>query len=276
MSKEFKIGMLWVEGPLSFLEQLCIVSFLDAGQNVRLYVYNDVPNVPKGVEVCDARDILPTEEFITHAKTGSVAPHADKFRYLMLAKHSDIIWADTDAYCVRPFTTDNGHFHGWAASNEINNGVLRLPARGKVLADLIKLTSDPYGIPPWLPKWKRKELQAAKDAGNPKHAGELEWGIWGPRALTWALKHHNQVKYALPQSALYPVPFKNRRMMGHPNRPVEELLEEDTYSIHFWGRRMRAFLLEIYDGIPPSDSLIGRLVEKHEIDVKSAPLKRKT
>ena len=65
-------------------------------------------------------------------------------------------------------------------------------------------------------------------------------------------------------------------MMGRPNRPVEELLEEDTYSIHFWGRRMRAFLLEIYDGIPPSDSLIGRLVEKHEIDVKSAPLKRKT
>ena len=59
--------MLWVEGPLSFLEQLCIVSFLDAGQHVRLYVYNDVPNVPKGVEVCDARDILPTEEFITHA-----------------------------------------------------------------------------------------------------------------------------------------------------------------------------------------------------------------
>ncbi|XAT62512.1 hypothetical protein GN278_02500 [Rhodobacteraceae bacterium Araon29] len=264
--------MLWVEGPLSFLEQLCIVSFLDAGQNVRLYVYNDVPNVPKGVEVCDARDILSTEEFITHTRTGSVAPHADKFRYLMLAKHSDIIWADTDAYCVRPFTTDNGHFHGWTAPHEINNGVLRLPARGKVLADLIKLTSDPYGIPPWLPKWQRKELQAAKDAGNPRHAGEMEWGIWGPRALTWALKHHNQVKYALPQPTLYPVPFKDRRMMGRPNRPVEELLEEDTYSIHFWGRRMRRFFITKYDGAPPNDSFIGKLLQKHGIDAKSAPL----
>ena len=275
-AKEYKIGMLWVEGPLSFLEQLCIVSFLDAGQHVRLYVYKDVPNVPKGVEVCDARDILATEEFITHARTGSVALHSDKFRYRMLAKHPDIIWADTDAYCVRPFTTENGHFHGWAAPNEINCGVLRLPAQGKVLANLIKLTDDDYSIPPWLPKGEIKELQAAKDAGHPKHAGEMEWGIWGPRALTWALHHHGQAQYALPQSALYPVPYKNRRMMGNPGKQLDHFFDDDTYSIHFWGRRMRAFLMERYNGIPPCDSLIGQLVKMHGIDVKSAPLIRKT
>tara|TARA_B110000003_G_scaffold112765_1_gene115383 strand:+ start:1423 stop:2292 length:870 start_codon:yes stop_codon:yes gene_type:complete len=274
MSKEFKIGMLWVEGPLSFLEQLCIVSFLDAGQHVRLYVYNDVPNVPKGVEVCDARDVLPTEEFITHTNSGSVAPHADKFRYLMLAKHPDIIWADTDAYCVRPFTTKNDHFHGWSGPDEINVGVLRLPASGKVLTDLIKLTDDPYNIPPWLPKWKRKELQSAKDAGKPQHAGEMEWGIWGPHALTWFLQHHNQAKYSLPQSALYPVPFKYRRMLARSVENIDKFFHDSTYSIHFYGRRMRRFIATKHGGTPPPDSLIGRLLEKHKIDVKAAPLKK--
>ena len=184
MTKEFKIGMLWVEGPLSFLEQLCIVSFLDAGQHVRLYVYNDVPNVPKGVEVCDARDILPTEEFITHARTGSVALHSDKFRYRMLAKYPDIIWADTDAYCVRPFTTESGHFHGLESKNSVASGVLRLPAHGKVLLDLIKITEDPYCIPPWIPDAKKDELQDAKDVGTPIHTGQMSWGMWGPKALT--------------------------------------------------------------------------------------------
>ena len=274
MPKEFKIGMLWVKGPLSFLEQLCIVSFLDAGQHVRLYIYGDVPNIPKGVEICDARDVLPSESFETHVQSGSVALHSDKFRYQLLAKHSDIIWADTDAYCVRPFTTDNGHFHGWAAHDEINGGVLRLPASGKVLADLIKLTDDPYGIPPWLPKWRKRELKAAVDSGKPVHAGELEWGIWGPRALTWFLHYHKQVKYTLPHSALYPVPFKYRRMMARSDDNIDKFFPEGAYSIHFYGRRMRRFIATKYGGTPPPDSLMGRLLEKHSIDVKAAPLKK--
>ena len=266
---------MWVEGPLSFLEQLCIVSFLDAGQHVKLYTYKDVSNVPDGVEICDAQIILPSEEFVTHTRTGSVAPHADKFRYRMLAQEPDLIWADTDAYCVKPFTTDNDHFHGWLGDNEINNGVLRLPTDSPVLLDLIAHTEDPYSIPPWLPRWMQRKLQKYKDAGEPKHAGEMPWGVWGPRALTWLLLQHDEAQYSLPKHALYPVPYRNRRKLARPNRSVDAYLHEDTFSIHFYGRRMRAFLLQEYDGIPDPDSYLGQLVMKHKIDPVAAPIRPK-
>lgn len=272
MTKDYQIGMLWVEGPLSFMEQLCIVSFLDVGQHVRLYTYNEVTNVPDGVELRDARDILPTEDFIAHNRTGSVALHSDVFRYRMLEQDPDIIWADTDAYCVMPFTTDTGHLHGWADEHEINGGVLRLPNDSPVLGDLLKHTEDPYGIPPWSPRWLQRELIAEKEAGTPRHAGDMPWGVWGPRALTWLLHHHGEDKYAQPNQVLYPVPYRNRRWMARPGRDLTGFLTDDTMSIHFYGRRMRAFLKQTYDGVPPDDCLIGQLLIKHGIDPRSAPI----
>ncbi len=63
--------------------------------------------------------------------------------------------------------------------------------------------------------------------------------------------------------------------MARPNRDLSGQIRDDTFSIHFYGRRMRAFLLEIYDGIPPEESLIGRLVKKHGIDPCAAPIQAK-
>lgn len=269
---KYSVGMLWVQGPLSFLEQLCIKSFLDAGQALRLYVYKDVSRVPDGVEIRDANEVLPATEFITHTRTGSVAPHADKFRYRMLVQQPDLIWADTDAYCRLPFHTENGHFHGWLAEHEINNGVLHLPPDSPTLKDLVAYTEDPYFIPPWLPPMHRRKLRAAKDAGAPLHAGEMPWGVWGPRMLTWLLHKHDEARHALPRHVLYPVPYGRRRSMARPGRDMSGFILDDTASIHFYGRRMRSFLSVTYGGIPPEDSLIGQLLIKHDIDPQNAPI----
>lgn len=37
MPQEYRIGALWIGGALSFLEQLCLKSFVDAGHDVRLH-----------------------------------------------------------------------------------------------------------------------------------------------------------------------------------------------------------------------------------------------
>ena len=272
MPKKFGIGMLWVKGPLSYLEQLCMKSFLDNDQSVRLYVYDDVSRVPDGVEIRDANEILPATEFVTHTQTGSVAPHADKFRYRMLLQEPDLIWADTDAYCRLPFQTDTGHFYGWQEEHEINNGVLRLPAESPTLRDLILYTEDPYTIVPWLSPQQKKKLRAAQDAGKPLHAGEMPWGIWGPRALTWLLHKNGEEGNALPRRVLYPVPYSGRRKMARPSRDLSGLIKEDTASIHFYGRRMRDFLCITYNGVAPESSVIGQLLIKHDIDPVAAPI----
>ncbi|MBO9448406.1 hypothetical protein J7416_21460 [Ruegeria sp. R14_0] len=264
--------MLWVDGPLSFLEQLCIKSFLDVGQHVCLYSYGEIPNIPDGAEHRDARDVLSDENILTHERTGSPAVHADKFRYRMLAQQPDMIWADTDAYCVKPFTTDNGHFHGRISPNETNNGVLRLPVDSPTLFDLIDYTENPYRIPPWLAKRHRRDLIQDARGGNPRHAGEMPWGVWGPSALTWLLAQNGEARFSLPEQFLYPISYAHRRVLGRPGTNASRFVTDETMSIHFYGRRMRSFVRNRFGGIPHPDSFLGALVQKHGIDPRDAPV----
>jgi len=244
VKSDYQIGMLWIKGRLSFLEQLCVKSFLDAGHHVKLYTYEPVDGIPDGVEVADATDVLPLDNFLTHERTGSPALHSDLFRYEMLDRNTDMIWADTDAYCVKPFATDTGHFYGWESEKHINGGVLGLPKGCDTLNELLAYTKDEFAIPSWYGPAYVKELEAARDAGKPVHAGEQPWGVWGPHAVTHFLKKTGEDRHALPTEGLYPISFKNRRMMLKPNIDLSSRITENTYSIHLYGRRMRARLVD--------------------------------
>ncbi|PTX55646.1 hypothetical protein C8N43_0285 [Litoreibacter ponti] len=272
MSKDYAIAQLWIGGNLSYMEQLCAVSFRDAGHHVKMYTYGDVGNIPDGIEVCDANEIMSIDTVIAHKRTGSPAPQADKWRYNMLTKTDDQIWADTDAYCVKKFTTPNGHFHGWESAHHINNGVVGLPADSDTLAGLIDFTSDEYAIPDWFNEDLKAEMRAKKEAGDPVHVGEQSWGVWGPQALTHFLHKTGEHKYAMPIEALFPISFKQRRMMLKPNEDLSHRITDNTLSIHFWGRRMRMRIIEREGGEPHPDSLIGKLIKKHGIVPSDAPL----
>ncbi|MEL7115134.1 MAG: hypothetical protein AAGP08_06000 [Pseudomonadota bacterium] len=271
MAKEYQIGALWIGGGLTYLEQLCLKSFLDVGQHVKLYTYGEVQNVPDGIEIADGNDVIEMKDALRHKRTGSPALQSDLFRYHMLTQNDDIIWADTDAYCVKPFETPNGHFYAWESPHQVNGGVLGLPPDSETLRELMEFTADEYAIPEWLPSRQQAELRAAKEAGTPVHAGELEWGIWGPRAITHFLHKTGEIRFALPREALYPVPFKERAVMVRAGAHAERMITPETYSIHFYGRRMRNRLQQ-QGGLAPDDSLIGRLLVKHAIEPAGAPL----
>lgn len=273
MSTEYQIAALWIGGPLSFLEQLCLLSFVHAGHHTRLYSYEDVPNVPSGIELVDAREIMPVAVPVEHSGSGSPAPQADAFRYRMLAQLDRTIWADTDAYCVKPFTTKTGHFHAWGDKKTIYNGVLGLPRDSETLARLIEVTADPYHIPPFLGAAETEILQAAAAAGQPKHAGEMSWGVWGPMALTHYLHETGEQRYSMAPDTLYPVSFKDRRLLLRPNWDPSTMITDDTLSIHFYGRRMRRRIVcHEPGGIPRPRGLLGQLLKKHGVDPHLAPI----
>ena len=275
MSPEYQIAALWVSGSLSYLEQLCLVSFRDAGHHVRLYTYDEVGNIPEGIEVADANEVLSMDNVMVHKRTGSPALHSDVFRYKLLEQNDRTIWADTDAYCVKRFEPVDGHFYGWESDSHINGGVLALPADSDTLGELLTLTEDEFAIPSWYGKEYENELIAKRDAGNPVPAGEQPWGVWGPHAITHFLHKTGEVRYALPRVALYPFTFKERRKMLKPDTDVQAYVTPETYSVHLYGRRMRARLVEREGGIPHPQSLIGQLLKKHKIDPGAAPIIRK-
>ncbi|MCG6904555.1 MAG: hypothetical protein LJE68_17940 [Rhodobacter sp.] len=269
--QEYQIGALWIGGALSFLEQLCLISFVDAGHNVKLFTYGEVENIPDRIEVADANDILAVDKVIRHSRTGSPAPQADRFRYHLLAQTDDIIWADTDAYCVKPFATRTGHFYGWESPHHVNNGVLGLPRDSDTLQELLAFTSDEFAIPEWLPQGEQDRLKAARDAGQPIGVGDQEWGAWGPRALTYFLHKTGEIRHALPREALYPIGFRDRGQLVRPDAGAERFITHDTLSIHFFGRRIRERIKED-GGVPHERSLIGQLLTRHGVDPAAAPL----
>lgn len=272
MTPEYRVAALWIGGPLSFLEQLCLISFVHAGQHITLYTYDPVPNVPPGVEVADANTILPMTGYLKHSRTGSPALHSDVFRYHLLAKCDRTIWADTDAYCVKPFTTPNGHFYGWESKKHVNGGVLGFPRDSETLRLLLDHTSDEATIPTWYGEAYVRELEAKKAAGTPVLAPDQPWGVWGPHAITHYLHVTGEVKYALPSVALYPVPYKDRRLILRPGWDGSEVITDETFSIHFYGRRMRRRIVTHEGGIPRPRSLFGQLLRRHGIDPRLAPI----
>ncbi len=273
MSREYEIGMLWIEGPLSYVEVLCAQSFLDAGHHVKFYHYNDVQNVPNGVELVHGDTVLKIDNFIQHGRTGSLALFSDVFRYHLLQQNDRMIWADLDAYCVKPFDSKTGHFFGWESKRHINGGVLGLPPDSDALGQLLEMSNDEYGIPEWYPEEEQNRLQKLKDDGTPVHVGELRWGVWGPQAVTHYLHKTGEHKYAFPIPGLYPVGFRERRilMRGWAMEKVNSLITDETYSVHFYGRRVREFLAN-HGGMPEPGSWMEDALKKHKIDCEAAPV----
>lgn len=269
--------MLWVEGPLSYVEQLCVQSFLDAGHEVTLYHYGPVIQVPEGVNLVHGNAILKRDDFIKHKRTNSLALFSDVFRYHLLTKSDRTIWADTDAYCMKPFETKTGHYFGWESAHHINGGVLGLPPDSPALAGLLEMTQDEFGIPEWYQPDAKAKLQAQIDSGASVHVSDLPWGVWGPHAVTHYLKKTGEATHAFPCKVLYPVPFPKRRRMLKAAKlaSARTFLSDETTSIHLYGRRIREFLANRPNGLPEKGSLLDHLLKKHSIDPMLAPVSSK-
>ena len=268
------VSSMWIGPKLSFLEQLCLKSFVDAGHVTKLYVYDDVEGIPQGVQVLPANEILPSTEFIVNSKTGSPGPHADKFRYYLL-QQTDEVWADTDAYCLRPFPNSK-YFFGCHFKSLVANGVLRLPQSSQTLKDLLTFTSSDYPVLPddWVyyDKAFRNTYLNMRRSGKKMHISEMPWEIWGPHAITYFMHKNGEMQHALPNEVLYPLRGGEiYRALRMPFR-AKIVIPENCLSIHFYGSKIRGILQAKHNGIPQPKSLLGQLCIKHGINPEDAPI----
>lgn len=263
------IAMLWIGPALSYLEQLCIQSFQRHGHHVRLYTYGPVEGVPDGVEMRDAATVLAGDVIRRHTRTGSPAVHSDLFRYRLLATE-DVIWADTDAFCVRPFDFACAHVFG-RLEDRLGIGVLGLPQDSPGLARLIAFAEDPAPRVRFDVGFRRMILD---DAAPPMPVADQPWAATGPMAVTHFLTESGEIQHALPEPVFYPLDFDNRNLLIRPRRRdlVEAAVTEEVYSIHFYGRRMRPRLASEEGGAPRRNSYLWRLLKDYRIDPAAAPI----
>lgn len=266
------IATLWIGDRLSWLEQLSLKSFVDAGHDTLLYCYDLIPNAPVGVTLRDAREIFPGDEIIRHRRTGSPAIHADLWR-LHLMQQTDYIWVDADVLCVKPFDFANPYVFGLEKPKLVCNAIMRLPQDSKTLEGLLDFVEDPYAIGPWLKQEQQDELKAAKARGEPVHFADQEWGLTGPGALSHFLRETGEWSHALPREAFYPISFKDRNKMIMSRFDIEkDFLTPDTYAVHMWARRMKPRLEEAEHNRPRRGSFMEKALSRHGIDPKAAPI----
>jgi len=260
------IGSLWIGRHLSFLERLCMKSFVDAGHRFTLYTFEQIEDPPDWVEIADARAIYPEDTILVHTQRNSPAIHSDVFRVKMIARTGKI-WADLDAYCLRPFRTYDGYLMAWQDRRLVNNGVLALPPGSRALAELEVFLSTRGAVPPW---WSDADKAQFAQQGAPADFATLPWATTGPYALTHFLRATGEISHALPANALYPVPSTAKRMFfRHPGR-VKPFLTDQTLSIHFYATGLRARL----SSTPPRPgSYLHTLAQKHEISISDHPVK---
>ena len=274
MAKLPNIASLWIGGELSWLEQLCLKSFADAGHQITLYSYAPIGNLPEGVLAGDANDIYPGEPMLRHAITGSPAIHADLWRLNMLQK-TDQIWVDCDVYCRRPFDFDGEHVFGWEKPGLVCNAVLGLPKDSKTLSGLLDFFKDPYAIGPWLKPHQIEELEYEQNAGRPVHMTEQEWGFTGPGAVSWFLKDSGEIEHAQDKDFFFPITFKDRNHLILSRFNIEDEITDNTRAIHLWARRLKPRLRDNEDNKPRRGSFLDKMLKHHGIDRKAAPIPAK-
>jgi hypothetical protein len=134
------IQVLWVRGDFSRMELLSLQSFVAQGHPVHLYVYEKPSNVPEGVDVLDAHEIVPVKRVpkgpAKPMGKGTLASFSDFFRYNLLLEKGGW-WTDMDVVAIRPWTgfpdvvvasTDERGYGRIA-----NNFVLRFPPQHEVM-----------------------------------------------------------------------------------------------------------------------------------------------
>ena len=119
------IQSLWVGNKLSTMERLCCASYMAQGHEFHLYTYSPVENIPKGVLVRDANEIMPEMSY----RFQYLAQFADWWRYNLIYQKGGW-WVDMDTVCLKPFD-DLDH-------ETVLEGYIKAPIGSPVMAWLIE------------------------------------------------------------------------------------------------------------------------------------------
>ncbi|MEN6541028.1 hypothetical protein [Parvibaculum sp.] len=234
----FQVNCLWVGGELRPLEQVSLLSMQKQGHAVRLFTYGAVTNVPDGVEVADANEVLPWKRMIFNRRTGSPALGSNRFRYRLMRMGLGL-WLDADMLLLKPILKRDGHLFGRQDETFVNGAALFLPAASPVLEDLIAFIGDDFAIPPFLPMKERLRLALRKWTGRPRHVSRMTWGVFGPMALTHFIGKHGLTGEAVGRDVFYPVPYTDAHSLFMADADIERCLESTTLAIHLWNEALR-------------------------------------
>lgn len=257
-----RLNSLWIGERLGYIERLCLLSALSVGHEFTLFSYTPraLKNVPAGVAVEDARQIMPEEKLLRYSDTGAVQLGANLFRYALLSKGVGY-WVDMDFCFLKRLDFSSPYVFGWEHENWINNAILRAPADAPIVNDLMEIPAT-NRCPPWFgPKrtlfyyWNRIRRGDVK-------VQDLPWGTYSAGMVTYLVKKHRLLDAVQPPDVFYPLRWKDASsIFTQPAEFTEKVITDRTVAVHLWYSR----LVDFVGAPPPSGSYIAKICAAYGI-----------
>lgn len=260
------VASLWIGGPLGWIAQLALQSFVARGHEVVLFHHETpVHFEADGIVHSSAAEVMDVGPMLSAGFSPAVV--SDLFRLHLMAK-TDLIWVDTDVLCYRPFALFDGYLVGYEEGGWINGAVLRLPKVSAALAELLECLNDPGFNPGWLHHTTRAKVEAQPRDLRLLEACRLIPNAIGPRALTYMLRKHKEDGHVLPFHMLNPLPWSMADAYFNPHGGVEGWLHEDTLAVHLYTSRIRGLHRRAR---PRKGSFIDRFADTVGFDIDRVP-----
>ncbi len=209
------IQSLWIGDELSPMEQLCLSSFLKNGHSFHLYIYDEVKNVPLGVKIKDASELISPNRIFKYKKRDTYSGFANMFRYKLLLEKGNY-WVDTDVICLRPFNDDSEYIFAKSRSTEpsgrrngnyeMENCVIKAPVGSGIMEYCYEesVSRDPI---------------------------ELEFCETGPNLLEIAVKKYGFEDYIASAETYCPISYRHWGRVINGRLSVS-LLEKARLALH--------------------------------------------
>src|SRR5690554_3966845 len=95
------INAVWIGPKLGPIHAACLRSFVRHGHRTVLHVYEQPTDVPDGVELADASELLPASRIVRYTRGGGLSLFSNLLRY-EIQKNQLGVYIDCDCYCLRP------------------------------------------------------------------------------------------------------------------------------------------------------------------------------
>lgn len=195
------------------MEQLSIASFLRNGHEYHLYVYDELKNIPVGVTVQNANEILPASMIFQYKDYPSYSGFSNFFRYKLLLDRGGW-WVDTDTICLKAFEFSEEY----VISSEMVGGV------EMVSSGIIKA---PVGSHAMAYAWK---------VCQSKNPAQLAWGETGPRLMAEVVTKYSLERFKKPANTFCPLGYLDWHKVLEGDGPA---LDESSYAVHLWNEMWR-------------------------------------
>jgi Alpha 1,4-glycosyltransferase conserved region len=259
-----RLNSLWVGDDIGDVGRLCVSSARQLGHPFTLYSYTPrlLRDLPSGVEVRDAREVMPECKLVRYSGTDAVQLGANFFRYELQAQKLGY-WVDMDFYFVKPLDFASDYVFGWEYEGWINNALLRVPADSMMAQDLCALPGT-NRRPPWFGPRRSLAYYWKRLTKGRVRVQDLPWGTYSSGMTTYLAKKYGVAELAQKPTVFYPVRWRDAHALFGPAEGVEAMITEDTRAVHLWYSRLEKQLASPIS----KESYLAKIFRRHGIDAQ--------